>query len=210
MDILKHNLEYKADAGTHFLDLTFSLHYLFINCYLNIFEQVIIIKKTQQAWILKCNKNKLFIWIRNWRRYCRILQILKSKYFKQFYFIYRGRNENIDKFFWKYRQIFLKISTNFFENIDKIFKKYRQNFQKISTKFSKNIDKIFKKYRQNFQKISTKFSKNIDKIFKKYRQNFQKISTKFSKNIDNFFNKYNLACWFYICDLALKIVFWLK
>ena len=41
---------------------------------------------------------------------------------------YRGRNENIDKIFKKYRQI---------------FKKYRQNFQKISTKFSKNIDKIF-------------------------------------------------------------------
>ena len=80
--------------------------------------------------------------------------------------IYRGRNENIDKFFWKYRQIFLKISTN--------------------------------------------FSKNIDKFFKKYRQIIFKISTKFSKNIDNFFNKYNLAYWFYICDLALKIVFWLK
>ena len=51
-----------------------------------------------------------------------------------------------------------KISTNFFENIDKFFWKYRQIFQKISTKFSKNIDKIFKKYRQNFQKISTIFS----------------------------------------------------
>ena len=71
---------------------------------------------------------------------------------------YRGRNENIDKFF--------ENIDKFFENIDKFFWKYRQIFLKISTKFSKNIDKIF-------FKISTKFSKNIDKI--KYRQNFQKI-----------------------------------
>ena len=101
---------------------------------------------------------------------------------------YRGRNENIDNFFWKYRQFFLKISTNFFENIDKLFWKYRQIFLKISTNYFENIDKFFWKYRQIFLKISTNFFENID----------------------NFFNKYNLAYWFYICDLALKIVFWLK
>ena len=52
----------------------------------------------------------------------------------------------------KYRDtgVGTKISTNFFENIDKFFWKYRQIFLKISTKFSKNIDKIFKKYRQFF------------------------------------------------------------
>ena len=45
---------------------------------------------------------------------------------------YRGRNENTDKFFQKYRQKFSKISTKIFKNIDKNFQKYRQIFSKIS------------------------------------------------------------------------------
>ena len=40
--------------------------------------------------------------------------------------------------------------------------------------------------------------------------NFFENIDKFFENIDKISLKYNLAYWFYICDLALKLVFWFK